>query len=638
MKSLIILATLSRYALGSVSIYSMPPHETPLFLHAYDPATLDPPPLPNPAPATTFSIQVPQKPAGLSISHTGNFLGLSIELALASAILGPNGDILWPQFLNLMSTLKARSGPPMVRLGGNTQEKAVLLDAGALPSNLTLVKTSHGPAGVTLTPTVTFTLDIMYNLGNITNLLGVKWWMGIPFNDTSKPRLRVAEVAEQVLGDNIVGFQLGNEPDLYQSHGYRQTYSVPDYFNEFQTMLGAIDADPLITKKHKIGGPAVCCVWNLQHDILDAGYIGKFEDHLSTIIVERYPYDNCFPGRHLPQDMMNEYMSHAFVTRFVDSYRSASSEAASYNKPIVLLETNTASCGGFPGLSNAFASTLWATDVAMQFASINFTNMMLHVGGQHEYYNPFVPPPTNESSYHQWTIGPIFYANLIVAEALGSSDRARVIDLVANGGSEYTPAYGIYDDHGNPEKILLLNYMTDETGASDYTARISLNSNRAQKAWVRYVSAPSVAWKGNITIGGQTFGGMFQADGLLRGQEETLQLSCPGGVCSVTVKAPEIALVFFSEEAMKDSGVGPAATPAETFTTSRWLHQYNTATVNAGVLATSNGQGGSSFRVAGRYARTGRHGDAHSASERVIPGVIALAAVAFGAILVGRHH
>lgn len=86
MKSFFVLAAVPTLALASVSIYSMPPQETPLFLHAYDPATLDPPALPSPAPATTFPIQLQKNPAGLSIPHVGNFLGLSIELSLASAV------------------------------------------------------------------------------------------------------------------------------------------------------------------------------------------------------------------------------------------------------------------------------------------------------------------------------------------------------------------------------------------------------------------------------------------------------------------------------------------------------------------------------------------------------------------------
>ena len=36
-------------------------------------------------------------------------------------------------------------------------------------------------------------------------------------NDTSNLRLQIAEVAEAVLGQNLLGLQLGNEPDLYAS-------------------------------------------------------------------------------------------------------------------------------------------------------------------------------------------------------------------------------------------------------------------------------------------------------------------------------------------------------------------------------------------------------------------------------------
>ena len=39
--------------------------------------------------------------------------------------------------------------------------------------------------------------------------------IGIPFNDTANLRLQIAEVADAILGDNVLAFQLGNEPDLY---------------------------------------------------------------------------------------------------------------------------------------------------------------------------------------------------------------------------------------------------------------------------------------------------------------------------------------------------------------------------------------------------------------------------------------
>lgn len=52
-----------------------------------------------------------------------------------------------------------------------------------------------------------------------------------------------------------------------------------------------------------------------------------------------------------------------------------------------MFETNTAACGGFAGVSNAFAAALWAADYALQLKFANFTHGMLHTGGQNAFYN-----------------------------------------------------------------------------------------------------------------------------------------------------------------------------------------------------------------------------------------------------------
>ena len=47
---------------------------------------------------------------------------------------------------------------------------------------------------------------------------------GIPMNDTSNLRLQIAEVGEQVLGPNLIGLQLGNEPDLYAGYVLERSF------------------------------------------------------------------------------------------------------------------------------------------------------------------------------------------------------------------------------------------------------------------------------------------------------------------------------------------------------------------------------------------------------------------------------
>lgn len=40
---------------------------------------------------------------------------------------------------------------------------------------------------------------------------------------------------------------------------------------------------------------------------------------------------------------------------------------------------------------------------------------LLHVGGVKAYYNPFTAPPTNVSSFREWTTGSPYYSTLVVS-------------------------------------------------------------------------------------------------------------------------------------------------------------------------------------------------------------------------------
>lgn len=74
----------------------------------------------------------------------------------------------------------------------------------------------------------------------------------------------------------------------------------------------------------------------------------------------------------------------------------------------------------------------------------------------------------------------------MVAETIGKSGKAQIIDLDANSGNEFTPAYAVYEN-GQPVRIALFNYITDPSGASSYTATISIGSATPGQVKVKYV-------------------------------------------------------------------------------------------------------------------------------------------------------
>ncbi|PSS11011.1 hypothetical protein PHLCEN_2v3307 [Hermanssonia centrifuga] len=310
--------------------------------------------------------------------------------------------------------------------------------------------------------------------------------VGIPFNDTSNLRLGIAEVGELILGDNLVGFQVGNEPDLYASHGHRpQNYSQGDYFNDFGIMVEAIGNDTLIPVRNNLIAPSVATGPWTPESVWDTGFVGVYSDSLGALAVE-----HGFGPPKDPQTVFSNYLNHTSGIDIISAYLNSTNFAQQNGKPFLMFETNSASCGGFPGVSDSFGIALWALDYGLQMAYSNFSGALLHVGGEDDTYN--------------WTVGPIFYAAVAVAETFGSSNASQIVDLQANGVNIFTPGYAIYEN-GNLARVALFNYVTDPTGASTYTASISITGGTVpSQVSVKYLLAPSVAEKTNITWAGQT--------------------------------------------------------------------------------------------------------------------------------------
>jgi hypothetical protein len=252
--------------------------------------------------------------------------------------------------------------------------------------------------------------------------------------------------------------------------------------------------DSFITKKNNfLIVPSLQTVWTPE-SMWNTGIVASYSSSILALAVERcgqfwnthrsgthfsfrYPADNCaalYPslGEVLqnPQDIFINYLQHNASTNLVSSYLNSTAFAQQNGKPFIMFETNTASCSGFRGISNSFGAALWGLDWALTMAYSNFTSALFHVGGQNAYYNPFTPPPTNQSTFHQWTIGPIYYSALAMAEAMGPNNASQVVDLTTNIN---TPIYAIYEN-GAPTKVALINFVTDSSGASTYTAVISI--------------------------------------------------------------------------------------------------------------------------------------------------------------------
>lgn len=236
-------------------------------------------------------------------------------------------------------------------------------------------------------------------------------------------------------------------------------------------------------------------------------------------------------------------------------------------------------------------SPIRITDYALQMAYRNFTAALLHVGGQSTYYNPFTPPPSGSPSNYQWTTGSAYYPTLVVAEVFGSSNVSQIVDLSINDGSIYSPVYAVYEN-GAPTRAVLFNFVNDPSGASTYWATIDFAGSPLPQSTVqvRYLQAPTVSEKSNITWAGQSMGSTFSSDGRLSGTENTVTINCDTNAktCTIPVYAPSIALVFLTTKAESESSPSQAAT----MTYGTTVVGKGSATYDPAALSTSNGQAG----------------------------------------------
>jgi hypothetical protein len=202
-----------------------------------------------------------------------------------------------------------------------------------------------------------------------------------------------------------------------------------------------------------------------------------------------------------------------------------------------MFETNMASCGGFTGISNSFVAAMWGIDYGLQLVFGNFSGPNLHLGGQNVLYNPFTPPSANHTGFHQWTVGPIYYAMLIVAEPVGKMGTAQAVDLFPE--SLFQPIYNIYEN-GKPTKVLLFNYLNNNASSEhDYTFQLSPEGAQVPKeVKVKYLRAPFVTSKENITWEGQS-------DGRIQGTLDVKKIACDttANNCAIPMPAPAMTLV-----------------------------------------------------------------------------------------------
>jgi hypothetical protein len=194
-----------------------------------------------------------------------------------------------------------------------------------------------------------------------------------------------------------------------------------------------------------------------------------------------------------------------------------------------------------------FVISLWAVDVGLKAASLEYEAVYLHTRELGIQYNLFDPPSADRNLEAGWRTGSPYYAALFLAE-LTSPNGNIVVDLNINNSTTNanatTAGYALYSGADRTlEKFVFLNF--NESDSQPFR----IPANLTDKIEYRVLTAPSVRETKEIKWAGQTIGDL----GNLQGDQETVSMFCQEG-CVVDVPSPGAALVVLGGSVSLFSG------------------------------------------------------------------------------------
>jgi hypothetical protein len=453
------------------------------------------------------SVSVDAAEPGPSVPR--DFLGLSFELYSLPQVAGDagRGDLV---------TLLRSLGDGVLRFGGVTADSSIAwVDAATrLPA---------------WTSNVLEAGDLV-QLGGLAAASGWRVLLTIGLGHFQpEVAAREAAAARAALGESLEAIELGNEPNAFAEHGLRaEPWTVVEYDEQIAAYRSAIEA---VAPGISLAGPDVSGAgafetWGLGEVIYDR----------PALLTGHFYALGC---SEVPAPSIARLLSRQIAHRNVASLRHYLPIAESAETPFRLDETNNISCAGVAGVSNTFASALWATSsltTAMQMGveGVNMHGSLANCGG----YGPLCAPSAEDLAAGELRAQPEWYALLLLRALIGdrpiktitrapaTSNIVVSTFLAANGTLQFV----VVDD--------------DPPGARRAAVRLRVGGGFAG-ARILSLTGPSPSALSGVRLGGRA----VAADGTWTPPPRLPQAANRGGVITVEIAPSSAALLTVSHRA-----------------------------------------------------------------------------------------
>ncbi|MHB1834349.1 MAG: glycosyl hydrolase family 79 C-terminal domain-containing protein [Solirubrobacteraceae bacterium] len=329
---------------------------------------------------------------------------------------------------------------------------------------------------------------------------------------------------------SVTAFEIGNEPDIYSRSSWLkittgsgapllpQKITATSYANSFASYANALakvaPGVPLLAPA--LAEPQKNFGWVTK--LLNAPHPG-----LAGITAHRYPYSACSkPGTATYPTIARVLSEHATVSMGQTALKvERISDRAKL--PLWLTEINSVTCGGTRGVSDTFATALWAPDALLELVRAGAESASVHVRAE-------AINMAFSLTKRGLVAKPLLYGMIVFARMLEPGAQLIRVHLSAPA-SLHLKAWAVKLPNGTINVLLL-----DKGSRS---VRVRLRLPLAGAATIERLTAPKVSSTSGVTLAGQH----LTAAATWAGARRTETVTPTGGTYVINVPRYSAALV-----------------------------------------------------------------------------------------------
>lgn len=411
--------------------------------------------------------------SGTAISVPRSFLGISTEYWTIP---------VWARHLSLLGRVLSSitpDGPMVLRIGGSSADQAFWAPRTEKPEWVFEIR-RHWLADVRRIIT-RFRVRVILDLNSVTA--------------SPQTAVRLARAAEASLpAESVIGFEIGNESDTYSQAAWREVTGgigsriLPRRMNAAQyarSYLTYARALARVDRGVPLFGPA------LSNPASNLSWISRLlagaHPQLGAITVHRYPLSACARRGSKLFPTIARVLSERASAGTARSIAGAVRVSTRAGLPVRLTELNSVTCGGRQGVSNTFATALWAPDALFELLHAGATSAAVHVRAT-------AINAAFSLTRHGLVAHPLLYGLELFSRTLGTDPQLLALHLVAPNSHDLK-AWAVRV-HRNVAHVLLINKGPRATRFDLHIPGAGLM--KAQRLLARSARASS-----GVTLGGQ---------------------------------------------------------------------------------------------------------------------------------------